>query len=110
MTLRTMTGKPRATPRSGQLVHPHEIEPGRPVVNDWDKHLFETWADRKARRAREAEACWQAFLADYLRPSAPTMAACYRRLERVAAERGWTTPTLAAPRRRILNRRDLGDA
>lgn len=58
-TARTMTGKVRSAPRkgspcvNGQPVHPHEIEPGRPVPNDWDKHLFERWADRKARLAAE---------------------------------------------------------
>ncbi|MGI8839725.1 MAG: hypothetical protein ACR2F8_02905 [Caulobacteraceae bacterium] len=29
----------------------HEIEPGRSVPSRWDNHLFETWAERKARRA-----------------------------------------------------------
>lgn len=32
---------------------PTEIEPGRGVPNDWDRHLVETWAQRKARRQRE---------------------------------------------------------
>jgi hypothetical protein len=31
----------------------NEIEPGRPVVNDWGRHLVESWADRKARLAEE---------------------------------------------------------
>jgi hypothetical protein len=47
----TMTGKVRRPPPKGQQLHPHEIEPGRPVPNDWDKHLVEPWAERKARRA-----------------------------------------------------------
>jgi len=57
--IRTMTGKVRAQPRkgapmvNGQPVHAHEIEPGRPVPNDWDKALFEPWAARKARLAAE---------------------------------------------------------
>lgn len=50
----TMTGKTRRPPPRGMDCHPHEIEPGRPVPNDWDKHLVETWAERKARRVREA--------------------------------------------------------
>ena len=33
----------------------HEIEPGRSVVNDWDKALFEPWAERKARRQSAAK-------------------------------------------------------
>jgi len=32
----------------------NEIEPGRAVPNLCDKHVFETWADRKKRRAAEA--------------------------------------------------------
>ena len=32
---------------------PHEVEAGRPVPNNWDRALVETWADRKARRAAE---------------------------------------------------------
>lgn len=35
---------------------PHEIEPGRSVVNDWDRALFEPWAERKARLATERAA------------------------------------------------------
>lgn len=111
MSVRTATGKARVTPPRGQSVWPHEIEPGRSVVNNWDKHLSETWAERKARRAQEAEACWQAFLADYLRPSAPTMAACYRRLEQLAAESRWITPSLASLRARLKRELlDRGDA
>jgi hypothetical protein len=32
---------------------PNEIEPGRAVPNNWEKHLIETWAARKARLASE---------------------------------------------------------
>lgn len=32
----------------------HEIELGRSVPADWNLYLVETWAQRKARRAREA--------------------------------------------------------
>lgn len=52
-----MTPKPRRTHQSknGGLCQ-HEIEPGRSVVNNWDKALFEPWSDRKARRAAERAA------------------------------------------------------
>jgi len=30
-----------------------EIEPGRGVPNNWDRALFERWAERKARRRQE---------------------------------------------------------
>lgn len=56
MSGRTATGKIRATPPRGKLLHDHEIEPGRAVPNDWDKHLVERWVDRKARLARERAA------------------------------------------------------
>lgn len=47
---------PRKDP--GAKLHgiwPHEIEPGRSVVADWDAELRETWAERKARRQRERD-------------------------------------------------------
>ena len=34
-------------------VSPIEIEPGRAVPNNWDDHLFEPYAKRKARRLAE---------------------------------------------------------
>ena len=36
---------------------------------------------------------WDILVADYLRLEAPRFAACYRRLEKVAEQRGWTLPT-----------------
>ncbi len=36
---------------------------------------------------------WQLFLSDYLRPSAPSVSACYRRIKQIAAERGITIPS-----------------
>jgi hypothetical protein len=45
-------GLPSPRPPNGGI-WPHEIEEGRSVVNDWAKELFETWAQRKARLARE---------------------------------------------------------
>lgn len=47
---RTMTGRERRPPKKGDT-HKHEIEPGRPVPNDWDKHMYERWEDRKGRLA-----------------------------------------------------------
>lgn len=51
----TEKGKVRKPPPGGGL-WPHEIEPGRAVVNNWDTALFETWEERKARRAVEKAA------------------------------------------------------
>lgn len=48
-----LSGKPRNAPKNRSGVHAHEIEPGRPVPNNWDRALFETWDERKARLARE---------------------------------------------------------
>ena len=36
---------------------------------------------------------WDILCADYLRLEAPRFAACYRRLEKVAEQRGWTLPS-----------------
>ena len=49
-------------------------------------------APRRRGGGAEAEIdarAWQAFKSDYLRPEKPTWAACYGRLERMAADRGW---------------------
>ena len=52
------TGRPKdhergkIRPLKGEL-WPHEIEPGRSVVSDWDRELRETWDERKARQKRE---------------------------------------------------------
>ncbi|MDR3514054.1 MAG: hypothetical protein P4L73_20655 [Caulobacteraceae bacterium] len=45
------SGSLRYRIRHGVL--PHEIEPGRGVPANWDKALVETWAQRKARLARQ---------------------------------------------------------
>ena len=45
------------TTRNGVFnVRMDEVEPGRGIPNDWDAALFETWAERKARRAAERAA------------------------------------------------------
>ncbi len=44
---------------------------------------------------------WDFFRADYLRPEAPCVAACYERLQRVALAHGWTVPSLPTLRRRL---------
>lgn len=32
-----------------------EIEPGRRVPNNWDDHMVESWAERKAKRQAAVE-------------------------------------------------------
>lgn len=44
---------------------------------------------------------WDTFKADYLRLSAPSATSCYERLERTAAQKGWTLPSLRSFERRI---------
>jgi putative transposase len=61
-------------------------------------------APRRSGGGREAEIdafCWNLFVSDYLRPSAPTLASCYDRTAEVARERGLSLPSEAAFRRRL---------
>lgn len=51
--MRRSVGRPRTAPLADRAPHQNEIEPGRPVVNDWESVLTERWADRKARLAGE---------------------------------------------------------
>jgi putative transposase len=67
---------------------------------DWLPHLADGWNGGGARAACPDEA-WDMIRADYLRPEQPPFVACYRRLERVAAARGWTIPTARTLERRI---------
>ena len=56
-------------------------------------------------RAADTEACspdaWEFYKGDYLRLSKPPHAGCYRRLQRVAADNGWTIPSAKTLIRRI---------
>lgn len=56
--------------------------------------LLPHYAGRTVLAECEDEA-WELFRADYLRLEQPTIADCYRRLGRIAAERGWRLPTQA---------------
>ena len=52
-------------------------------------------ADRRRGRTRRAECdreAFEAFKADYLRAEQPALAACHRRLARLAEARGWAIP------------------
>lgn len=46
-------------------------------------------------------AIWTIFKSDFLRPSAPTLAACYERTAAIAAERGLSMPSEKTMRRRL---------
>lgn len=45
---------------------------------------------------------WDALCADFLRPSRPAFADCYRRLVRLAAQEGWTIPAERTLHRRMM--------
>jgi putative transposase len=47
------------------------------------------------------EEAWDVLRADWLRLERPTFSACYRRLQAVAAERGWTVPAARTLERRL---------
>lgn len=54
------------------------------------------------RAASDIDAdAWEAFKADYLRLEAPTLTACYRRLVRIAKDKGWNVPTEKTLARRV---------
>lgn len=67
---------------------------------DWLPALAPGYAGRTATAECSPEA-WDVFKADYLRLECPASAACYERLKRIAAERGWTVPSLRTLMRRL---------
>jgi hypothetical protein len=58
---------------------------------DWLPLLAPHFAGGQTRAELPDEA-WQIIRADWLRPERPAFAACWRRLQAVARERGWTLP------------------
>lgn len=50
------------------------------------------WSGRGRPLAAIDPDAWEAFKADWLRSEEPSAAACHRRLQRLAAARGWTIP------------------
>ena len=68
------------------------------------EHRLPALAPRHRGGGREAEIdplLWNLFKSDYLRPSAPTLSACYDRTKAVADERGLAMPSEKTLRRRI---------
>lgn len=66
----------------------------------WLPLLLPAYCGRTKTAEMPAEA-WDIFKADYLRPSRPSAAGCYERLQRIARERGWTLPSLKTFERRL---------
>ena len=60
---------------------------------DWPAALVSGHTGR-FKGADFTEAAWNFFRADYLRLEAPTVAACYHRLQRAANEHGWQIPAI----------------
>lgn len=63
-------------------------------------------ADRRGdRRSADEDACspeaWAVFKADYLRLERPSMATCYRRLQRIADREAWAVPSQRTLQRRL---------
>ena len=66
----------------------------------WFPVLAPKWAGG-GRAADCTPAAWDWLVADYLRLGEPSFDACFRRLERAAAEHGWQLPAARTLRRRI---------
>lgn len=69
-------------------------------AHDWLALLLPHYSGRTATVEIEPEA-WELFKADYLRLEQPTATSCYDRLQRIAAARGWSLPSLKTFTRRI---------
>jgi hypothetical protein len=67
---------------------------------DWLPALAPRYAGRTAAAECSPEA-WECLKADYLRLEGPTFESCFARLQRAAAEHGWSIPSAATLRRRI---------
>ena len=68
--------------------------------SDWVPLLAPAWCGRTSTAECSPQA-WDCFKADYLREEEPAAEACYERLQRVAAEKGWTVPSLKTLMRRL---------
>ncbi|MFT8896736.1 MAG: transposase domain-containing protein [Acetobacter sp.] len=67
---------------------------------DWLPALAPHYAGREKSAECPAEA-WEMLKADYLRLEQPRFSDCYRRLQRVCGERGWTLPSEKTLKRRM---------
>lgn len=69
--------------------------------SEWTRLLLPAWVGRGGRASCHPQA-WEAFKSDYLRASAPSAAACYRRTLDLAKANGWQpVPSLNALQRRL---------
>ena len=87
---------------------------GNAALVDYPMHLWPLALSFKyIGGGKEAEidpAAWEAFKADYLRLEQPTLEQCFRNLQRLAEQEGWTIPRSAAALKRKLEREVHPDA
>jgi putative transposase len=69
-------------------------------THDWVPLLMPNWKPREVR-AEFTEEAWEHIKADWGRTTKPSLTSCYRRAQKLAAERGWVLPSLDAVERRI---------
>lgn len=67
---------------------------------DWLPFLADQYAGRQAS-AEFTDEAWEAFKADYLRPSERPLSACYRDLKLMAEKNGWSIPSEKSVARRV---------
>ena len=68
---------------------------------DWLPALAPQKRGGGGRAVEVCEAVWEAFRAEYLRPSRPSFNSCYRRVEEIARAKGWDMPKARTLRRRV---------
>jgi len=69
--------------------------------HDWLPYLAPRHAGACVQQVDCPDEAWDILRSDYLRPESPTFESCYRRLQRIAAERGWALPSARTLQRRI---------
>ncbi|MBR0559527.1 transposase domain-containing protein [Neokomagataea anthophila] len=91
----------------------HEQKVGRNTINNWYRDVrglnrcdwLAGLAPHYGARAGDVAECpseaWNILAADYLRLERPGFEACYRRLQQVAEQRGWTLPSSKSLFRRM---------
>jgi putative transposase len=68
---------------------------------NWLARLVPQYAGAAGPRAACSDDAWEWLRARYLQPNRPTFDQCWRDLQKVAAERGWSLPSPRTLRRRI---------
>lgn len=68
---------------------------------DWLPFLAPRHAGRAGQRVDFSEQAWDALRADWMRPSQPTIEACYRRIVDDGAALGWVIPSIKTCARRL---------